>query len=155
MANVYFDGRFVERVRQLTVERDEETGNSVFPNLFSLMIFAAMVGRHYKDSCNNVKVESRINEIADRVFIGNNLDGIAYLLALDATKDGEILREGNENELWKYLENFALLGMQEIDLWLQEEPYMKAHDVILHNMKIEAAKAISDGSEAETIHPVF
>jgi dnd system-associated protein 4 len=153
MANVYFDGSFSERVRQLVVEKDEDTGNTVFPNLFSLMIFAAMVGRHYKDSCSNVKVESRINEIADRIFIGNNLDGIVYLLALDSTKDGEILREGNENELWKFLENFAMLGMQEIDLWLKEEPYLKAHDVLLHFMKIEAGKAVDEDKEAA--HPNF
>jgi len=153
MANVYFDGSFSERVRQLAIEKDKETGNAVFPNLFSLMIFAAMVGRHYKDSCNNVRVESKINEIPDRIFINNNLDGIVYLLALDSTKDGEILREGNENELWKYLENFAMLGMQEIDIWLKEEPYLKAHDVILHFMKIEATKAIEEDSK--TVHPVF
>jgi dnd system-associated protein 4 len=153
MANVYFDGSFSERVRQLVVEKDEDTGNTVFPNLFSLMIFAAMVGRHYKDSCSNVKVESRINEISDRIFIGNNLDGIVYLLALDSTKDGEILREGNENELWKFLENFAMLGMQEIDLWLKDEPYLKAHDVLLHFMKIEAAKAVDE--DKESAHPNF
>lgn len=153
MANVYFDGRFSERVRQLAVEKDEDTGNTVFPNFFSLMIFSAMVGRHYKDSCSNVKVESRINEIPDRIFINNNLDGIAYLLALDSTKDGEILREGNENELWRYLENFAMLGMQEIDLWLKDEPYLKAHDVILHFMKIEAAKVVDEDNEA--VHPNF
>ena len=140
---------------RLVVERDEDTGNTIFPNLFSLMIFAAMVGRHYKDSCSNVKVESRINEIPDRIFIGNNLDGIVYLLALDSTKDGEILREGNENELWKYLENFAMLGMQEIDLWLKEKPYLKAHDVILFFMKIEATKAVDKDTETKTVHPVF
>jgi len=153
MPSVYFDGSFSERVRQLAVEKDEGTGNAIFPNLFSLMIFAAMVGRHYKDSCSNVKVDSKINEIPDRIFIANNLDGIAYLLALDSTKDGEILREGNENELWKYLENYAMLGMQEIDLWLKEEPYLKAHDVILHFMKIEAAKAVDEDKKA--VHPVF
>lgn len=153
MASVYFDGAFSERVQQLAVEKDEDTGNTVFPNLFSLMIFSAMVGRHYKDSCSNVKVESRINEIPDRIFISNNLDGIVYLLALDSTKDGEILREGNENELWRYLENFALLGMQEIDLWLKEEPYLRVHDVILHFMKIEASKAVDKDKEA--VHPNF
>lgn len=153
MATVFFDKRYAERVRQLVFEKDERTGKPVFENLFSLMIFAAMVGRHHKDSCNNVEIQSRINEIPDRIFMSNNLDGIAYLLALDAERNGEILREGNENKLWKYLENFAILGMQEIDLWLKEKPLLKPQDVILHFMKIEASKALNEGSEFT--HPEF
>lgn len=153
MATVYFDQQYSERVQQLAFEKDERTGKPVFSNLFSLMIFAAMVGRHYKESCDNVEVISRINEIPDRIFISNNLDGIAYLLALDAERDGEILREGNENKLWRYLENFALLGMQEIDLWLKEKPLMKPQDVILHFMKIEAAKSLEERINFN--HPKF
>ena len=153
MASVYFDKIYSERVQQLASEKDERTGRSIFSSFFSLMTFAAMVGRNCKDSCDNVKVEHRVNEIPDRIFIANNLDGIAYLLALEATRGGEILRDGNESDLWKYLENFAMLGMQEIDLWLKDKPLLKAQDVILHFMKIEAAKSID--IDDDFIHPEF
>ena len=119
------------------------------------MIFAAMVGRHRNDTCENVDFSSsRVNEIADRVFENNNLDGIVYLLALDAERDGEILREGNENELWKYLEKYAMLGMQEIDKWLSKDPLAKAHDLILQQMKIEARK-LTQEVIVEPVDPEF
>lgn len=153
MASVHFDKIYSERVQQLASEKDERTGKPIFSSFFSLMTFAAMVGRHYKDSCSNIKVENKVNEIPDRIFIANNLDGIAYLLALEATRNGEILRDGNETELWKYLENFAMLGMQEIDLWLKEKPLLKPQDVILHFMKLEAAQSIK--TTDNFTHPVF
>ncbi|HIF36977.1 MAG TPA: hypothetical protein EYQ70_00940 [Marine Group III euryarchaeote] len=155
MANVYFDGYYSNRIKQLAVERDERTGKSIFSNNYSLMIFAAMVGRHHNDTCENVDFSSsRVNEIADRVFENNNLDGIVYLLALDAERDGEILREGNENELWKYLEKYAMLGMQEIDKWLSKDPLAKAHDLILQQMKIEARK-LTQEVIVEPVDPEF
>ena len=46
----------------------------------------------------------------------------------------------NEEEMWDYLQNFAFLGLQEIEKWFAERPHVEPKDVILDKMKEVAIK---------------
>lgn len=112
------------------------------------MVFAAMIGRHFHDSCRDVNVDRSNKEIKDGTFNSTGQDGYAFLLALDAEKDGEVFRSGRENELYKYIESYAFLGCQEIEKWMadnqwQDHPY----EVILSKMMEAAESLIEQQSE--------
>ena len=89
----------------------------------------------------NVKINKSHMMIKEETF--RDKQDIAYLLALDGTKSGEIMRSGNENEIWKYLENYAYLGCEEINKWIFESPIDELYDVVLNKI-MEAAIPLAD-----------
>ena len=44
---VFFDKKFAHFVKTLCEDKNERTNKSVFANNYDLMIFAAMVGKHF------------------------------------------------------------------------------------------------------------
>ena len=131
------DGQFSELISKLFDEPDKDTGDKLFPTLVDLMVFAAMVGRDKFKSCADAKLAPNGREISSDVIQNKNRDGIAYLLALDDNRDGNILREENDKEMWGYLEKFASLGLQEIEIWLNGTGSLNVDpkDIILEKMK--------------------
>ena len=55
----------------------------------------------------------------------------------DHQNDGNILREENEREMWDYLQNYAFLGLQQIEIWLNDpgNASIEPKDIILDEMK--------------------
>jgi dnd system-associated protein 4 len=136
------DNQFSDVIRQLFEEKDSVTGVSIFPTLADLMVFAAMVGRDKFDDCSDVKVGASGREISSDVIQNQGKDGVAYLLALDHNNDGNILREENEKEMWDYLQNYAFLGLQQIEIWLNDpgNASIEPKDIILAEMKQIASR---------------
>jgi dnd system-associated protein 4 len=139
---LHLDGQFTDLISKLFDEPDKDTGDKLFPTLVDLMVFAAMVGRDKFKHCNDVKLSSNGREISSDVIQNKNRDGIAYLLALDDNRDGNILREENDKEMWAYLEKFASLGLQEIEVWINGSGSLNVDpkDIILEKMKEIAIK---------------
>jgi hypothetical protein len=48
------------------------------------------------------------------------------------------MRNGNENEIWRYIERYAYLGCEEIKKWIIDSPIEDLHDVVLEKI-MEAA----------------
>ena len=142
--NVNFDSSFEETIKRLQDDKDRETGVAIFETLADLMVFCAMVGRNKFNDCNGVKFKSKVHPIWTDIIERRRKEGVAYLLALDAQEDhsssGNILRPENEEEMWDYLQNFAFLGLQEIEKWFAERPHVEPKDVILDKMKEVAIK---------------
>jgi len=130
------DEQFSDTISKLYDEKDKLTGERVFANLVDLMVFSAMVGRDKFDNCADVKV-GRGRAISSDVIQNLHGDGVAYLLALDDKNDGNILREENDKEMWEYIQNYAFLGLQEIDKWINGTGNLGADpkDIILQKMK--------------------
>ena len=78
------------------------------------------------------------------IFKNNNFQGIAYLLALEAEKSANILKDNddNEKERWKYFEKYAHLGCEEISTWLADRPQDEPLDIFVDKMKELAATNI-------------
>ena len=55
-----------------------------------------------------------------------------------------ILREENEKEMWAFLQNYAFLGLQQIEIWFSDpsNANIDPKDIILEKMK---ETAIRDG----------
>ena len=115
------------------------------------MIFAAMVGRNSNKSCKDVKIEKGSKEIKDSTFISGHNDGYAFLLALEGENNGNILRDGNENELYKYIENYAFLGCEEIEKWISDRPNDELHDIVLDQMMNSAEPIVYKNLETKKI----
>jgi len=154
MPNLYFDGKYSNRIHKFVQEKYDDTDKTVFETLYHFMVFLAMIGRNNHQNCNNIEIKDRTNEILDSRFVQNDLDGIAYLLAIENAQDGNILREGNEKQLWKYLENFAALGMEELDTWLEESPSLDPRDVVLSKMQEIALDDITPDND-EKLKPIW
>ena len=139
-----FDDQFNETIGKLYDEKDTDTGDRLFPTLVDLMVFCAMVGRDAFDDCNGVKINTKGREISSDVFQTQNKSGIAYLLALDHKSDGNILREESDKEMWTYMQNFAFLGLQQIEKWINASGNLNVDpkNIILEKMK---EIAIRDG----------
>ena len=135
MASVCFDKDHVKLV-DLFTSIENSSSKKIFNYNFDFMIFAAMVGRSIFDSCENVKINKSHMVIREETF--RDKQDIAYLLALDGTKSGEIMRSGNENEIWKYLESYAYLGCEEIKKWIVDSPIDELYDVVLNKIMEEA-----------------
>ena len=141
---LHLDIQFTDIINKLFDDKDSVTGDRIFPTLVDLMIFAAMVGRDKFDDCSDVKVGTTGREISSDVIQNQRKDGIAYLLALDNDNDGNILREENEKEMWAFLQNYAFLGLQQIEIWFSDpsNANIEPKDIILEKMK---ETAIRDG----------
>jgi len=145
MATVFFDeehNRLVEKFSGSGSER------RIFSSNYEFMVFAAMVGRHTHGSCEDVQINKGAMQIKDQTF--GDKDGIAYLLALDGKKHGEIMRAGNENEVWKYIERYAYLGCEEIKKWEIESPIDDLHDVVLEKIMEAAIPLANVGADQDS-----
>jgi dnd system-associated protein 4 len=151
MATVFFGKQFTNRVHQLCEAKDKNTGKSIFQTNLDFMIFAAMVGRNVNSSCAGVKIEKSSKGIKDSTFSAGHKDGYAFLLALEGANNGNILRDGNENELYKYIESYAFLGCQEIEKWISDRPNDELHEIILDKIMHAAEPLSFKGSSSKEI----
>jgi len=154
MPSLYFDKRYTDVVNALYDDKDKITGKGVFDSLWQLMIFLAMVGRQKEKNftkMQRLEAKNRVREIKESIFEQTNKDGFVYLLAIDQDQSGEILREGNEDKIWQYLEISAAVGIKEVKSWLTENHQLHPRDVILTKIKETAQRNLS--GETETFKP--
>ena len=151
MATVYFDKQFAPLVDIFCKSKNETTKKQIFDKNYDFMIFAALIGQHYYDSCKDVNVEHGPNEIPDRIFYSNSKENVTYLLALHSEKSGDILKDKNDRDCWNYLERYASLGCEEIAKWISEKQdiNMDINDVILNKIKEVAAENTENDSNSD------
>ena len=150
MATIFLPNEYKAVAQSLCDNKLESTGTSSLSSYMELACLAAMVA--YSENGNELEADSfeNGNEIPSRIFEGNQRDGIVYLLALQLEKDGEILRDGRENDCWKIAERYAAAGMKILDEWLENNPSdPDGVETILYNMK-RVANRLSDEEESES-----
>ena len=144
MATVYIDQKYADMVSELSAYKTSFSGKtrSIFSTNMQLMVMAAMIGYDVAGEEELYPVSAKGNEIGDHIFKNNNMDGVAYLIALHKSKDGEILREKNENEVWRIFESYANRGFEEINSWFALDGVSDPEHVetLLNKMKEQACK---------------
>jgi len=154
MVSVYFPEEHKPLI-DLLIERREETGSPTFPTMMHLMCFAAMVG--YSESREGFQERTfrKGSEIKSEIFDGDGKDGLAYLLAMQETGSGEILREGKESDCYIFLEHYASIGLQIIDSWTSNNPTdVDGIETLLNQMKNEAHLRLDEeGKDGAPINP--
>lgn len=147
MATVYIDQKYADLVNELSTHRTFSSGKTktIFGTNMHLMVLAAMIGYQVAEEAEIDPVSSKGNEIGAHIFRNNNMDGVAYLMALHKTKDGDVLREKNENEVWKIFETYANRGFEEMNTWFTLDGVSDPEHVetLLNKMKEVAQKSIS------------
>ena len=61
---------------------------------------------------------------------------MTYLLAIQDTQGGDILKEKNETDCWRIIEQYSAKGLEIIDDWMMENPGdMTGVDTLLNKIK--------------------
>ncbi|WP_428100519.1 hypothetical protein [Candidatus Rariloculus sp.] len=121
MAIIYISDAHKDVAERLARDSTTIADKSIFPTYMHLMAFAAMVGYANGTSCP-VDPKDRGPEVDEQVFARHEMDGLVYLLALEATEDCDILRAGKVNEAWRLIESYAEGGFKIIQQWLLDAP---------------------------------
>jgi dnd system-associated protein 4 len=117
-----------DRKHEPLVEKlcSNKDGNKpVFTYIKDLMLFASMVG--YSKN-QRLAVGAENISIILETYASDQKDAFIYLLALITEKNGTILKDERLTEAIKIFEEYCNAGLQEIQLWLDENP--ADHDAI-------------------------
>jgi|APSaa5957512493_1039668.scaffolds.fasta_scaffold86657_2 dnd system-associated protein 4 len=154
MAMIYIDAKQKGLAEKLAKTQAKGLGRPIFSNYMQLMTFAAMIGNR----CGSMsKVVSRDGEVESDVFDRNRMDGIVYLTSLHETGSGEILRDTKENEAacWKYFEEYAARGLEELENWMLDNPSdSDGVETILTEMKKVAMALVENEGADENLKDV-
>ena len=158
MANVYIDQKYADLVNELSTHRTSFSGKTktIFGTNMHLMVLAAMIGYQVAEEAEIDPVSTKGNEVSDRTFKSWKMDGVAYLMALHKTQEGDVLREKNENEVWKIFETYANRGFEEMNKWFTLEGVSDPEHVetILNKMKEFALINVRDKSLGPNIDEI-
>jgi dnd system-associated protein 4 len=106
-------------VERLITQKFSDTGVPVFPTIMELLIFAAGIGMTVG---RRVEVPASGKGIPIRIFENNQKDGFVYLVALADAKKPNALAPENDDEIARAFEEFAAAGLEEIGVWLSDNP---------------------------------
>src|SRR5688572_23848247 len=92
-------------VRRLAEASHPSSNRSIFPTMRELVCFAAVLGFEHD---RRKALEGKTFEIDARIFQGSQQAvDLLYLVALAATKNGDILQEEREDEVVGIFEEYA------------------------------------------------
>ncbi|MCG9732366.1 hypothetical protein L1D44_21560 [Shewanella sp. Isolate13] len=115
-------------VNKLSVKRDRINeplvdklciSNKVFTYIKDLMVFASMVGYN---KGKRKPLSSDTISISLETYATDQKDAFIYLLALITNKNGVCLKDENIADSIKVFEEYCNYGLEEIQLWLDENP---------------------------------
>ena len=146
MALIFVSHNHQNIVDQLSRSTDDGN-NPIFKSVAQLMLFAAMVG-FANNKIEPLKDRKGI-EVETIPFKNDRSEGVAYLLAIDAYKDPDILGEKQEAKCWQTLEGHANAGFKIINEWLLEYPSdIQGVETLMAKLKEKALENIKTNSEA-------
>jgi len=111
-----------DRANEPLVEKlctDKDGNKPVFTYIKDLMIFSSMVG--YSKGTRKPFESDGISIILE-TYASDQKDAFIYLLALMTEKNGASLKDENLPASIKIFEEYCNSGMEEIQLWLDENP---------------------------------
>ena len=113
-----------DRVHEPLVEKlctDKDGNKPIFRFFKDLMVFASMVG-YSKDKRKALSGDSISIILETYASRDNPQDAFIYLLALMSEKNGACLKDENLLTSIKIFEEYCNAGLEEIQLWLDENP---------------------------------
>ena len=146
MAMVYISNEHKELAERLARNPTGVAKKPVFSTYMNFMVFAAMVGY----SAKQMKVldsKNRGAEVSEQAFANAKMDGISFLLALDAEKSVDALRENRESACWSIIESYAEGGFPIIQQWLLDQPGdVDGVETILSRMSEVASERVKEST---------
>lgn len=104
-------------VQRLCMEKLPYSTRSLFPTIREFLCFAALLGYSEKRRVPLDK-DKGVEDVSYQQFERGDVDDLIYLIALSATKDPEILKDGRESECAEIFEEYANGGMEIIKDWI-------------------------------------
>ncbi|TNC82781.1 MAG: DNA phosphorothioation-associated protein 4 [Oleiphilus sp.] len=98
---------------------EKNHGRSVFSYNKDLMVFAAMVGHSL--SKRKPLSDDTVSIILE-TYATDQKDALIYLIALMEERDGIILKDENLPKAIRIFEEYCNAGLEEIKLWIDENP---------------------------------
>lgn len=120
MRGIKLGQKFEEMVRRLGEAQHPEAGRSVFSTMREVLCFAAVLGFEYE---MKRPLQSQTNEIDGRIF-SNSAQAVDLLclIALADSRNIDILREENEDQMIEIFEQYGQGGFEILEGWLREKP---------------------------------
>lgn len=147
---IYIPERHRETADWMARRKTSDAGRPIFQTYMDVMVFAATIGYQIGEM-DSVERGDRGPEIYSDIFENRDKSGIAYLLAIHETGEGDILRDERQQECWQILEGYAARGLREIENWLVDAATdVDGVNTLLNRMKEWASRA---GGEDERIEP--
>lgn len=149
MAGVWRDPKHTALLESLCERKAANTNRPVFKTFIDLIVFSAMIGF---SRGRLSPLSERVNEIPQRVFHNQGVDGLIYLIAVMHANSGEMFREKNESDAWQIFEQYANGGLEIISEILAENPNdFDGVSSLLNFIKEEAIAQLSvDPGEVES-----
>jgi dnd system-associated protein 4 len=121
MRNLRRSKQWTGLIDRLVEEEDPETGQTAFPTLRELMVFAATLG--YEQSRQEPLGEDTVDLVEGRVFPRSDVAlDLLYLIALASERKVEIIDEEHEEQAITRFESYANGGFAILDSWLDAHP---------------------------------
>jgi len=121
MRNLRRSKQWTGLIDRLVEEKDPGTGQTAFPTLRELMVFAATLG--YEETRHEPLGEDTIDMVEGRVFPRSDVAlDLLYLIALASERKVEIIDEEHEEQALARFEAFANGGFAILDSWLDVHP---------------------------------
>ena len=138
MPTLYFSNEFKTLVEELCTKSVKPELNEVFPRYRDLMLFAAMIGKHYDRKSDR---KGNGGEVESNYFksTGFNKEGVVYLLGLLDSDDPAVLKDG-ALECWKRFEQYCNGGMEIISDWLKTAASTEEYAQILQERILDLAR---------------
>ena len=120
---------FENLVQKLGNTEHPVTKKSLFPTIRDVICFAGILGFEHDP---RKPLSSNTNEVDARIWSNSQqaLD-LVYLIALASEKDGEILREENEDKMVQIFEEYAQGGLEIVESWMKQSPFDQNGDQAL------------------------
>jgi len=122
---------FENLVQRLGNTEHPITKKSLFPTIRDVTCFAAILG--FENDARK-QLSSSTNEVDARIWSNSQqaLD-LLYLIALASEKNGEILKDENEEQMIQIFEEYAQGGFEIIEQWMTESSFDQNGDQALLN----------------------
>jgi len=98
-------------VQRLAMEKLPGADRTLFPTIRELLCFAALLG-YSENRRLPLDRDKGVEDISYQQFERGNAEDLVYLIALAATKDPEILKDGEESRCAEIFEEYANGGLQ-------------------------------------------
>jgi dnd system-associated protein 4 len=121
MRNLRRSKQWTGLIDRLVEEKDPETGQTAFPTLRELMVFAATLG--YEQARREPLGDDSVDFVEGRVFPRSDVAlDLLYLIALAAERKVEAIDEEHEETALTVFEAYANGGFAVMDSWLDAHP---------------------------------
>ena len=141
-------------VQRLCAVKLPDAQRTLFPTIRELLCFAALLGFSEKQRVPLDRSKG-VEDVSYQQFERGDAEDLIYLIALAATKDPELLRDGREGECAQIFEEYANGGLQILADWIARSGGEFPDRAILQGLSERKFLELSDAEDGGDLNIAF